>query len=552
VDADGDPARSSALTVHHHLSETLTVVTDDEDDPSDEGATDEWAGEEVLLAESWQAGVTLTTFVQLFESVAGPRNGQSTKLPALYDSVVVVDEPQAIPLDWWPLVRRLVQTLTESFDATVVLMTATQPRLVDDSRTYRLLDGETLRELEDEQFEQRLARVEYRFDDSVFGTDALLSHRTAGDRLAAALDGETSTLAVCNTIDSAEALHDSATDALDDWCDVPESFAEECLGEDRLGAPPPTDDGRPSRERAAFVRDRVERETPLVVFLSTRLRPCDRRFLVAIAADLARADVPVLVVSTQLVEAGVDVSFDRVYRDLAPLDSVVQAAGRCNRSFERGLGAGEVAVWQLEPPGDRTTPPGEAVYARSGGDTALDLLRRTKNALEAVGVDGQGTVPETRIAESAVEAYHEDVGAAVDEGARDNSLHEAFGRAAGRHLRRASLIENELGFELYVCRSEADRERVRDLDEARDGHDFGEMSDVRDDLADLRVSVPVYSATSEAAEVLRTLRPLVTSRRWDDDVDETERILDVRTDDDYFDEATGVDVPEPSAERRFI
>lgn len=549
-DGGGDPARTRSLTVHHHLSEALTLSDDDGDD----GATDEAAGEEYLLAESWRAGVTLTTFVQLFESLAGPRNAQSTKLPALYDSVIVVDEPQAIPLQWWPLVRRLVGMLTESFDATVLLMTATQPRIVDDSRTYQLLDDESLRALEREQFERRPARVEYHFDESVFEDDELVTHRTAGSRLAASLAGSSaSTLTICNTIDSAEALLQSTLGSLDgDYHDVAGAFADTCLTDGQIGVPPATVDGQASRERAAFVRELLDDagpDEPLVLFLSTRLRPCDRRFLVAVARDVAREDVPVLVVSTQLVEAGVDVSFDRVYRDFAPLDSIVQAAGRCNRSFERGLGAGDVVVWQLEPPGERTIPPGEAVYARSGA--GLDLVSRTRSALADAGVDGGADVDERRVAETAVESYHEWVGQAVGVVAKDNCLYEAFERADGAYLRRASLIDDDLSFELYVCRTAEDRERVDDLREARNEPNFDRVREIRDDLADIRVSVPVYRGDSEAASVLAELRPLVTSSRRDEGVDETERILDVRSDGDYFDVATGVDVPEPSAERRF-
>jgi hypothetical protein len=557
-DGSGDPARTRSLTVHHHLTEALTL-SDDDRGGADDGATDEAAGEEFLLAESWRAGVTLTTFVQLFESLAGPRNSQSTKLSALYRSVVVVDEPQAIPLQWWPLVRRLIRTLTEAFDASVVLMTATQPRLVDDSRTHQLLGDDSLERIEREYFERYPARVEYYFDDSVFQVDDLLAHRTAGSQLASiGVDSSASTLAICNTIDSAEALYESATAAMPgEHVDVAREYEEECLVDDQFGAPPGTVGGRASRERGAFVRtitESVERDQQLTLFLSTRLRPCDRRFLIAVARDLAREDVPVLVVSTQLVEAGVDVSFDRVYRDFAPLDSLVQAAGRCNRSFERGLGAGDVSVWQLEPPGDRSIPPGEAVYARSDGDTALDLISRTRSTLAAVGVDAGDRVAERRIAETAVEEYHDRVGKAVDVVAEDNGLYEAFERADGRRLRRASLIDDDLSFELYVCRTRGDRQRIRELESARAEREFEKVSEIRDDLAEIQVSVPVYRGTSEAAEVLKKLSPLVTGSHWEDSADETERVLEVDDErfEDYFDVATGVDVPEPSAERRFI
>ena len=98
--SDGvDPVRDRRLTVHHHLSESLTLPSDRDEDDAPE-PSDEEMDRAVMLAESWRAGVTLTTFVQLFESLAGPRNTQSMKLPALYGSVVVIDEPQALPLTW--------------------------------------------------------------------------------------------------------------------------------------------------------------------------------------------------------------------------------------------------------------------------------------------------------------------------------------------------------------------------------------------------------------------------------------------------------------------
>ncbi len=91
---DLDPS-DPAYTKHHHLADTRSQLGDDsgfQDGPS--------SGRETLHAEAWQSGLVLTTFTQLFESAAGPANIQSTKLPALQDSVIIVDEPQALSHNW--------------------------------------------------------------------------------------------------------------------------------------------------------------------------------------------------------------------------------------------------------------------------------------------------------------------------------------------------------------------------------------------------------------------------------------------------------------------
>ena len=458
---DDDPSRDRRLTTHHHLSESLTLS----DTENDSERTDEDADKAVMLAESWRAGVTLTTFVQLFESLAGPRNTQSMKLPALHRSVVVIDEPQALPLTWWPLVERLLEALVADYGATIVLMTATQPRIVSED-TVSLLDGETLDALEPGKDEALPDRVAYEFHPTAVATDSgdeSLGYDDAAATLAAAATGTTdATLAVCNTVDSTAELFDSvaatlglATEsgaaATGGAVDVAVRFETEVLDDERFGAPSTTGS---AQVRAEFVRSIVSRagpDTPAVLYLSTRLRPCDRRFLLAVTSELTTADIPLLVVSTQLIEAGVDVSFDCVYRDFAPLDSIVQAAGRCNRSFERAPDTGSVSVWRLGPPSNSSTVPGEAVYARRKGDTDLDLLAKTREVLADVPI-GE-TVSESRIADIAVDEYHDAVGDAVGTVAADNALRKHFDRADEDTLRRESLIENQFSFELYVCRS---------------------------------------------------------------------------------------------------
>jgi CRISPR-associated endonuclease/helicase Cas3/CRISPR-associated endonuclease Cas3-HD len=342
---NSDPAIDRRFTVHHHLSESLTLSRERSEEGSEE-PTDEESERAIMLAESWRAGVTLTTFVQLFESLAGPRNTQSMKLPALYGSVVVIDEPQALPLRWWPIVNRLIEGLVDEYDATVVLMTATQPRIVDEE-TFPLLDSETLDTLERESTGRLPNRVAYQFHPTALttGTDpdraSVVGYGDAAESLVTELrETGGSVLAICNTIDSVGELFEFVASELshgsdgcsntphDGWIDIAARFEDEIIDDSRVGVPATE---TPERRRAEFVRSlsrEADPETPAVLFLSTRLRPCDRRFLLTVARDVTAEPVPFLVVSTQLVEAGVDVSFDRVVRDFAPLDSIVQAAGR--------------------------------------------------------------------------------------------------------------------------------------------------------------------------------------------------------------------------------
>lgn len=556
---DTDPARDRRLTVHHNLSESLTLPRDNAD-TAPENSSDAEMDRAAMLAESWRAGLTLTTFVQLFESLAGPRNAQSVKLPALHESVVVLDEPQALPLPWWPLVARLVDALVREYDATVVLMTATQPRIVDGERTVPLLDGEVVDSVE-RAVGALPDRVEYDFHPTALasGSDesSVVDYDDAAATLATDVRGTTdSVLAICNTIDSAAASFDASTAELRSRVDGPDAglvdvaarFQSDILDDDRFGTPAT---GTIDRRCAAFVKsitEAADEGTPAVLFLSTRLRPCDRRFLLAVADELTAASIPLLVVSTQLVEAGVDVSFDRVVRDFAPLDSIVQAAGRCNRSFERAPDTGRVTIWRLAAPGDATRIPSEAVYARRERATDTDLLQKTRDALD--GVATESVVAESTIAGAAVTDYHDAVGDAVATMRADNDLRQQFDRAAGDDLRRTSLIDSRFSFEVYVCRSEAERDAVEAYRDAERAYDFDEAKRLKKRLAAVRVSVPAYRADSDTARALSKLPPL---SRDADERDATERVWTPGPRfQDYLDAQTGFDVPESTVDARLL
>jgi CRISPR-associated endonuclease/helicase Cas3/CRISPR-associated endonuclease Cas3-HD len=470
-----------------------------------------------MLAESWRAGLTVTTFVQLFESLAGPANRQSMKLPALRDSVIVLDEPQSLPLDWWKLVSRLVAMLVEQYDATVIAMTATQPELFDDAT--KLVD-------DPDTYFEAVERVTYELDTSteryIDEQSGPKSYDDAADALCESLNSDESALAVCNTIDSARELTERVSDATE--VDVSEAYADE------LAAVGDVD----SVDPAVVVGRVVESGENALLHLSTRLRPADRLTLIETAKQLTDRDYPLCVVSTQLVEAGVDISFDRVYRDLAPIDSIVQAAGRCNRSFERSRG--RVTVWWLDTPGEQSKTPAEAVYNR--GTSLLPVAADTLDS--ARGEDG--TLSETAVAREAIENYYERLHDEKDVGKQTFADYVDESRAD--ELARLSLIDQRRAADVFVCRTDAERELAEGLREAYLSYDFETLGRLLDETKPLRVSIPYYREDSETAEAIRDLPPLIE--------DEGLYRLNVRRYTSHFDRRTGFVVPDGGIDHQFI
>lgn len=537
-----DPT-GNLLTVHHHLAETRTssaAVEDDRDAPG-----------EVLLAESWRTGITLTTFVQLFESLAGPLNGQSLKLTSFKESVVILDEPQALPQYWWPLVRRFIRMLTDRFDATVLLMTATQPRLVEDA--FELLPNEQLEAIEQDAFDGQRPppRVTYQLDGTVFTTDTddCKAHDTAANAVVESVGYDCSALAICNTLASTRTFTEELQ-AATPTVSVAELYDDLLSAASRRKAvdavPDESQVSTVPREELVEAVSEAVRGTDAITYLhlTTRVRPCDRRRLLEVASDLTERQIPFVMVSTQLVEAGVDISFDVVFRDFAPLDSVVQAAGRCNRSYERAPETGKTTVWQLEPPGDGTVTPSRAVYApkRDAGET--DLLVHTRDVLTTVRQEHGVAVDDRVLARDAVERYHEIVGDRVHSVAQSSPLIAALQRADGERLRKESLIDRTESFEVYVCRTRAEQEFAESIGPLAVEGRYDELSTRRDELAPIRVSIPVYQGDTETQEALSRLEPLTG------DEDDPERILPAEQ--SVFDPEFGVQPREGSVEDRFF
>jgi len=222
-----------------------------------------------LASENWDAPIIVTTAVQFFESLYACRSSQCRKLHNIAESVVILDEVQLLPIHLLLPCAEAIRQLSLHYRTSIVLSTATQLNLPG-------IDVSSIREMtpSDLDLYHRLKRTEIEFPTN-------LRERRSWDDIAVELLSHEQILCIVNT---RRQCHDL-------FCKMPEGTIH--LSASMCGA-----------HRSAVIAD--------------------------IKQKLAEGK-PIRVISTQLVEAGVDVDFPIVYRAFAGLSSVAQSAGRCNR-----------------------------------------------------------------------------------------------------------------------------------------------------------------------------------------------------------------------------
>lgn len=271
-----------------------------------------------LATENWDAPIIVTTNVQFFESLFSARTSRCRKLHNIVNSVVVLDEAQLLPPEFLQPIADIMNQLASHYGVTFVLSTATQPAL----SSFQSFGGQPFRGLDDvreimddpDALYQALQRVEV-------SVPSDLQTPRDWESVATELIQYPSVLCIVSRRDDARELHRLMT-------------AKE--------------DGKDTLHLSALMCG--EHRSKVIADIKARLK----------------RNEPVRVISTQLVEAGVDVDFPVVYRALAGLDSIAQAAGRCNREGKQS-GLGRVVVFV--PP--KPAPPG---LLRQAAQISVSLL----------------------------------------------------------------------------------------------------------------------------------------------------------------------------------
>lgn len=237
--------------------------------------------ESQFLIEGWNSEIVVTTFFQFFHTLISNKNRALRKFHNIVNSIVILDEVQSIPHKYWFLLKELFKTLSEKFNTFFIFVTATQPLIFGPDEIVELVDNK------DRYFKM--------FDRIQLIPNLEPIHINEFKRIVEdeARKSEKDFLLVLNTIKASKEIFDHILS--------------------------------------------LNLKDVNLYYLSTNIIPKERLDRIKkIKTDEKRK----IIVSTQLIEAGVDIDVDIVFRDFAPLDSINQVAGRCNRNYvkdEKGL-----------------------------------------------------------------------------------------------------------------------------------------------------------------------------------------------------------------------
>lgn len=248
-----------------------------------DGKTKEECTRQDLLAETWESPIIITTLVQFLNTLFSGKTNSVRRFEALTNSVIVFDEVQTVPQKMISLFNLAINFLTKICHATVLLCSATQPSFEENKYSMLISEKRMIPQKAMNHFSALFKRVEVTDKGNMtieeirnLAIESCINHRSA--------------LIICNTKREARTLY-----RLIDESDI------KC------------------------------------VHLSTSMCMAHRKEEINEMRELLKKKVPFICVSTQLIEAGVDVSFGCVIRFSSGIDSIVQAAGRCNRNGENKI-----------------------------------------------------------------------------------------------------------------------------------------------------------------------------------------------------------------------
>jgi CRISPR-associated endonuclease/helicase Cas3 len=247
---------------------------------------DERAARFRLSTQNWDAPLIVTTTVQLLESLFSNRSGRVRKLHNIANSIIILDEVQTLPLELLEPTVQMLRALVDDYGATVILSTATQPAL-EDTTYLKPFHGVEVHEIVPEHPTHfaDLKRVHYSHSKDMTSWEEIAQRVAVQPRIMVVLNTRADALALARALPETDTFH-----------------------------------------------------------LSTLLCGAHRRKVLSAVKNRLEMQRNVRLISTQVIEAGVDIDFPHVWRAMGPLDRIAQAAGRCNREARPELG--EVVIFE--------------------------------------------------------------------------------------------------------------------------------------------------------------------------------------------------------------
>jgi len=278
----------------------------------------------------WKSQIIMTTFDQLLYAFFSVKPKHLMRFHNLLNSIIIMDEVQALPPHLWHPFSTFMRYITDVGKSYLLLMSATQPRIIDEAIELVPSLTENNERKGVERYFEKLERYKLLLNHrEIKSIDEFISEMK--DRLPKMADDKI--MIVLNTRDSARRVYENLKDVAG------------------------------NRE---------------VYFLSSYVIPLER----LIRIEKIKKSKRTLVITTQCIEAGVDIDMDYVIRDFGPLDAIIQVAGRCNREGEKTMGA--VVIVRLYDPDAKGSfcPSGEfnaMVYDQLAIDATTDILNNYQN-----------------------------------------------------------------------------------------------------------------------------------------------------------------------------
>lgn len=275
--------KDGRILAHYQLADIFSL--EDQNTPGED--IERNYHQQQMTWDTWQADIIITTFVQFFETLIGNRNRLLKKFNHFAGSIIVLDEVQTLSIEKLPLIGAMLNYLAKYLDARIIIMTATQPKifeLMNRELTIPQTDRLPVKNMLDDDYRIfqcfRRSKIIPRIEDKIDNQEFLTLFKEVWKQ-------DLNVLIVVNTV-------------------------------------------RRSIDLYHLIKQALDTEKINVFYLSTNVTPLQRQERIAdLKAKLPKKNC--ILVATQVVEAGVDLDFDAGFRDLGPVDSIVQVAGRINR-----------------------------------------------------------------------------------------------------------------------------------------------------------------------------------------------------------------------------
>ncbi|MBL7127532.1 MAG: CRISPR-associated helicase Cas3' [Ignavibacteria bacterium] len=268
----------------------------EEKEKRNEDGAEQHYNQRLMALDTWQSDVVITSFVQFFETLIGNRNKLLKKFNHYANSIIILDEVQTLRLDQMPLLGAVLFYLAKFLKSRIILMTATKPKIFEMAQEQILSkEGETVKPLELLDCYQAVFSI-FERTKIVPLIDLKLEYDTLTNVFIKKFfskkwESNKSCIIVCNTVKRSIEIFEAIKIYL---------------------------------EQKGF-------NNP-IEYLSTNIIPAHRFDRISELKEQINSDQAPILVSTQVVEAGVDLDFDMGFRDLGPIDSIIQVAGRVNRN----------------------------------------------------------------------------------------------------------------------------------------------------------------------------------------------------------------------------